>query len=88
MPARSRSPFWARPRKRAIGRRASLVDEDEFAGIEFELAALEPSLAPFQDFGPIPLRRACGLFLTSGPRLLAQFGRPEAGYDERAAGRA
>ena len=28
-----------------VGRRASLVDEDEFAGIEFELV-LEPSLAP------------------------------------------
>jgi hypothetical protein len=28
-----------------IGRRAGLVDEDEFAGIEFELV-LEPGLAP------------------------------------------
>jgi hypothetical protein len=29
-----------------VGRRAGLVDEDEFAGIEIELV-LEPGLAPF-----------------------------------------
>jgi hypothetical protein len=39
-----------------VGRRAGLVDEDEFARIEFELV-LEPGLAPLQDVGPIPLRR-------------------------------
>lgn len=44
-----------------VGRRAGLVDEDEFAGIEFELV-LEPGLAPLQDVGPIPLSRVRGLF--------------------------
>ena len=39
-----------------IGRRAGLVDEDEFVGIEFELV-LEPGLAPLQEVGPILLRR-------------------------------
>jgi hypothetical protein len=43
-----------------IGRRAGLVDKDEFAGIEFELV-LELGLAPLQDVGPIPLRRVRGL---------------------------
>ena len=44
-----------------IGRRAGLVHEDEFVGIEFELV-LEPGLAPLQDVGLIPLRRVRGLF--------------------------
>ena len=44
-----------------VGRRASLVNEDELAGIEFELV-LEPGLAPLQDVGPILLRSVRGLF--------------------------
>ena len=44
-----------------VGHRAGLVDEDEFAGIEFELA-LEPGLAPLPDVGPIPLCRVRRLF--------------------------
>ena len=50
-----------------VGRRAGLVNEDEFAGIEFELV-LEPGLAPLQDVGPIPLRRVRGLFLNVRPQ--------------------
>jgi hypothetical protein len=40
-----------------VGRRAGVVDEDEFAGIEFQ----EPGFAPLQDVGPIPCRGR-GLF--------------------------
>ena len=50
-----------------IGRRAGLVYEDEFVGIELELV-LEPGLAPLQDVGPIPLRRVRGLFLNVRPQ--------------------
>jgi hypothetical protein len=44
-----------------VGRRAGLVDEDQFAGIDFELV-LEPSLAPLQDVGPISRSTACADF--------------------------
>ena len=45
-----------------VGRRAGLINEDEFGGIEFELV-LEPGLAPLQDIGAILLAGVRGLFL-------------------------
>ena len=46
---------------RHVRRRPGLVDEDEFCGIEIELA-LEPVFAPLQDVRPILLGRMGGLF--------------------------
>jgi len=47
---------------RHVGGGPGLVDEDQFVGIEIELA-LEPFLAALQDIGTVLLRGVAGLFL-------------------------
>ena len=60
---------FCRPAAQAghVGRCAGLVDEDEFAGIEFELG-VEPVLAPLQNVRTVLLGRVRGLFLNVRPQ--------------------